>query len=117
MLRLRDDRQRAFNHARGRFGHVRTDLLLKSIIWHEINALKLSDHVTNDELNEAIQEFERFQDEIAQQGFSIILSFRSFHRSTVKECRKFYYITLSFGNVAFVYEGTLIVCRISEKFQ
>uniref|UniRef100_A0A8R1TZA9 RPA-interacting protein C-terminal domain-containing protein n=1 Tax=Onchocerca volvulus TaxID=6282 RepID=A0A8R1TZA9_ONCVO len=75
MLRLRDDRQRAFNHARGRFGHVRTDLLLKSIIWHEINALKLSDHVTNDELNEAIQEFERFQDEIAQQEIESMITY------------------------------------------
>ncbi|OZC07908.1 hypothetical protein X798_05122 [Onchocerca flexuosa] len=75
MRRLRDDRQKAFNHARGRFGRVRTDLLLESIMLHEINALKLSEHVTDDELNEAIQEFERFRDEITQQEIENMIAY------------------------------------------
>lgn len=70
--RLRDERQKVFSRARNGFGQSRTDLLIESIMQNEISALRLSEHITDNELNEAIQEFERFRDEITQQGFYLI---------------------------------------------
>lgn len=39
---------------------------------NEIDTLRLSEHITDNELNEAIEEFERFRDEINQQGFLFV---------------------------------------------
>ncbi|KAM3723172.1 RPA-interacting protein [Dirofilaria immitis] len=73
--RLRDGRQEALNNARDRFGCWRTDLLFESIIKDEINALKLLERVRDSELNEAVEQFERFRDEITQQEIESMIAY------------------------------------------
>lgn len=71
---MQDKRQEVLNRARSGFERCETDLLIESVIQNEIDALRLSEHITDSELNEAIDEFERFRDEINQQGLFLILS-------------------------------------------
>ncbi|EFO17265.1 hypothetical protein LOAG_11234 [Loa loa] len=73
--RLRDERQKVLSRTRNEFGYWQTDLPVESIIQNDINALRLSEHITDNELNEAIQEFERFRDEIIQQEIESMITY------------------------------------------
>ncbi|KAL4002623.1 Replication protein A interacting N-terminal family protein [Acanthocheilonema viteae] len=73
--RLRDERQKVFNRTRNGFERCEDDLLIESIIRNEIDALRLSEHITDNELSEAIEEFERFRDEINQQEIESMIAY------------------------------------------
>lgn len=68
MRRLHENRLKTFDRGRAELERSRADLLIESSIQDEINALRLSEHVSADELDEAIEEFERFREELVQQG-------------------------------------------------
>ncbi|CAG9540886.1 unnamed protein product [Cercopithifilaria johnstoni] len=73
--RLRDERQKIFSRVRSGFERCETDLLIESILQNEIDNLRLSEHITDNELNEAIEEFERFRDEINQQEIESMIAY------------------------------------------
>uniref|UniRef100_A0A0R3RGK4 RPA_interact_C domain-containing protein n=1 Tax=Elaeophora elaphi TaxID=1147741 RepID=A0A0R3RGK4_9BILA len=73
--RLRDERQELFSRARNGLERCETELLIESVIESEMNALRLSEHITDNELSEAIEEFERFRDEINQQEIESMIAY------------------------------------------
>ncbi|VDK74326.1 unnamed protein product [Litomosoides sigmodontis] len=106
--RLQDKRQEVFNRSRSGFERCETDLLIESVIQNEIDALRLSEHITDNELNEAIEEFERFRDEIDQQE---IESMSAYEQERLEDLTNGYNSVLcprcQFSNLSFPDEHSL----------
>lgn len=75
MRRLHDDRQKIFSRGHNGFETHQTDLLIDNIIKNEISTLRLSENLNVDELNEAIEEFERIRDEIIQHEIDTMMAY------------------------------------------
>ncbi|VDM06833.1 unnamed protein product [Wuchereria bancrofti] len=116
--RLRDEREKVFNRARGGFECWQTDLFIESIIQNEVNALRLSEHITENELNEAIQEFERFRDEMTQQEIESMIAYE---QERLEDLASGYSAVLcprcQFANLSFPDEYSLICehCKLQLR--
>uniref|UniRef100_A0A915PJM2 RPA-interacting protein C-terminal domain-containing protein n=1 Tax=Setaria digitata TaxID=48799 RepID=A0A915PJM2_9BILA len=73
--RLEEEREISYNRTRKKFERLVNNLLFEKIIRDETKSLRISEHVTDDELNEAIQEFERFRDEVVQQEIDSMIAY------------------------------------------
>ncbi|VDO33049.1 unnamed protein product [Brugia timori] len=116
--RLRDEREKIFNRARGGFECWQTDLFIESIIQDEVDALRLSEHITENELNEAIQEFERFRDETTQQEIESMIAYE---QERLEDLASGYNAVLcprcQFANLSFPDEYSLICehCKLQLR--
>ncbi|VDM98332.1 unnamed protein product [Thelazia callipaeda] len=64
---LQVGRQRFFDRRRNEHKSLNEKMLIDKIIQDEICSLKSSEHITDSELNDAIQEYEQFRDDFIQQ--------------------------------------------------